>query len=29
MRIGTGHVSLGACGNLRNWEIFNQPARGK
>jgi uncharacterized protein (DUF608 family) len=26
--IGTGNVSLGARGNLRDWEIFNQPAKG-
>ena len=23
--IGTGNVSLGARGDLRDWEIFNQP----
>lgn len=27
--IGTGTVSLGARGDLRDWEIFNQPAKGK
>lgn len=27
--IGTGNVSLGARGELRDWEIFNQPAKGK
>ncbi len=26
--IGTGNVSLGARGNLCDWEIFNRPARG-
>ena len=26
--IGTGNVSLGARGQLRDWEIFNQPAKG-
>src|SRR5919107_330886 len=26
--IGTGNVSLGARGELRDWEIFNQPAKG-
>jgi non-lysosomal glucosylceramidase len=26
--IGTGNVSLGARGDLRDWEIFNQPAKG-
>lgn len=26
--IGTGNVSLGARGNLRDWEIFNRPAKG-
>ncbi|MGH2369225.1 MAG: GH116 family glycosyl-hydrolase, partial [Chloroflexota bacterium] len=27
--IGTGTVSLGGRGNLRDWEIFNRPAKGK
>ena len=26
--IGTGNVSLGAGGELRDWEIFNRPAKG-
>jgi non-lysosomal glucosylceramidase len=26
--IGTGNISLGARGDLRDWEIFNQPAKG-
>ena len=26
--VGTGNVSLGARGDLRDWEIFNQPAKG-
>ena len=26
--IGTGNVSLGARGELRDWEIFNLPAKG-
>ena len=26
--IGTGNVSLGARGNFRDWEIFNEPAKG-
>ncbi|MAS38055.1 MAG: hypothetical protein CL610_28930 [Anaerolineaceae bacterium] len=26
--VGTGNVSLGNRGNLRDWEIFNQPAKG-
>ncbi len=26
--IGTGNVSLGARGELRDWEIFNNPAKG-
>lgn len=26
--IGTGMVSLGGYGNLRDWEIFNRPAKG-
>ncbi|HWQ56832.1 MAG TPA: GH116 family glycosyl hydrolase [Bryobacteraceae bacterium] len=26
--IGTGTVSLGGFGNLRDWEIFNRPAKG-
>jgi non-lysosomal glucosylceramidase len=26
--IGTGNVSLGARGDLRDWEIFNAPAKG-
>src|SRR5689334_11405418 len=26
--IGTGNVSLGARGDLRDWEIFNQPGKG-
>ena len=27
--IGTGSVSLGGSGQLRDWEIMNQPAKGK
>jgi len=27
--IGTGTVSLGGRGNLRDWEIFNRPAKGR
>src|SRR5580765_5840442 len=27
--IGTGTVSLGGRGQLRDWEIFNRPAKGK
>jgi uncharacterized protein (DUF608 family) len=27
--IGTGNISLGARGELRDWEIFNKPAKGK
>jgi non-lysosomal glucosylceramidase len=27
--IGTGSVSLGGRGQLRDWEIFNRPAKGK
>ncbi len=27
--IGTGNVSLGARGELRDWEIFNLPAKGR
>jgi len=27
--IGTGNVSLGARGELRDWEIFNRPGKGK
>ncbi|NOZ20218.1 MAG: hypothetical protein GXP25_03925 [Planctomycetes bacterium] len=27
--IGTGTISLGGRGNLRDWEIFNRPAKGK
>jgi uncharacterized protein (DUF608 family) len=27
--IGTGNVSLGGRGNLRDWEIFNRPGKGK
>jgi non-lysosomal glucosylceramidase len=27
--IGTGTVSLGGCGELRDWEIFNRPAKGR
>jgi len=27
--IGTGTISLGGRGNLRDWEIFNHPAKGK
>ncbi len=26
--LGTGTISLGGCGNLRDWEIFNRPALG-
>lgn len=26
--IGTGNVSLGARGDLRDWELFNQPGKG-
>lgn len=26
--IGTGNVSLGARGDLRDWEIFNAPGKG-
>src|SRR5262245_48332367 len=26
--IGTGNVSLGARGDLRDWEIFNRPGKG-
>ena len=26
--IGTGNVSLGARGDLRDWEIFNSPGKG-
>src|SRR5262245_61145493 len=26
--IGTGNVSMGARGELRDWEIFNQPGKG-
>jgi uncharacterized protein (DUF608 family) len=26
--IGTGNVSLSSCGQLRDWEIFNRPAKG-
>ena len=26
--VGTGNVSLGARGELRDWEIFNRPAKG-
>ncbi len=26
--IGTGNISLGARGDLRDWEIFNNPAKG-
>ncbi|MCX6625093.1 MAG: hypothetical protein NTY38_29345, partial [Acidobacteria bacterium] len=26
--IGTGMVSLGGYGNLRDWEIFNRPNKG-
>ena len=26
--IGTGCVSLGGCGQLRDWEIFNRPDQG-
>lgn len=26
--IGTGTVSLGGCGQFRDWEIFNRPAKG-
>jgi len=26
--IGTGTVSLGGCGDLRDWEIVNRPAKG-
>lgn len=27
--IGTGNVSLGSRGDLRDWEIFNRPAKGQ
>ena len=27
--IGTGNVSLGGRGELRDWEIFNRPGKGK
>ncbi|MCX8052356.1 MAG: non-lysosomal glucosylceramidase [Armatimonadetes bacterium] len=27
--IGTGNVSLGGRGNLRDWEIFNRPGKGR
>lgn len=27
--IGTGTISLGGRGNLRDWEIFNRPAKGR
>jgi len=27
--IGTGNISLGARGELRDWEIFNRPGKGK
>src|SRR5438270_4813363 len=27
--IGTGTVSLGGRGDLRDWEIFNRPAKGR
>src|SRR3954453_22968162 len=27
--IGTGTVSLGGRGQLRDWEIFNRPGKGK
>lgn len=27
--IGTGNVSLGARGELRDWEVFNKPGKGK
>jgi non-lysosomal glucosylceramidase len=26
--VGTGTVSLGGCGNFRDWEIFNRPNKG-
>ena len=26
--IGTGTVSLGGCGDLRDWEVMNRPAKG-
>lgn len=26
--IGTGSISLGGCGQLRDWEIFNRPDKG-
>jgi len=26
--VGTGNVSLGARGELRDWEVFNAPAKG-
>ena len=27
--VGTGNVSIGARGELRDWEIFNQPGKGE
>ena len=27
--IGTGTVSIGGRGQLRDWEIFNRPGKGK
>jgi non-lysosomal glucosylceramidase len=26
--IGTGNISIGARGELKDWEIFNRPAKG-
>ncbi|MEG0756754.1 MAG: GH116 family glycosyl-hydrolase, partial [Oscillospiraceae bacterium] len=27
--IGTGNIAIGARGQLRDWEIFNSPAKGQ
>ncbi|MDZ7375425.1 MAG: GH116 family glycosyl-hydrolase, partial [candidate division KSB1 bacterium] len=27
--IGTGNITLGGRGELRDWEIFNRPGKGK